>query len=36
MKYKNYILLNPERDGVLISVEKTDGFIYVYQGKCLK
>jgi hypothetical protein len=31
MKYKNYILLNPERDGVLISVDKMDGFIYIYE-----
>jgi hypothetical protein len=36
MKYKNYILLNPESDPVLIFVDKRDGFIYIYQGERLK
>jgi hypothetical protein len=36
MKYKNYILLNSERDPVLIFVDKTDGFIYICQEECLK
>lgn len=36
MKYENFILLNFERGGVLIFVDKTDGFIYICEKVFLK